>query len=859
MEHIVLGLLAHVDAGKTTLAEALLYAAGAIPAPGRVDHRDAFLDRHALERARGITIFANQARFSAHGLDVSLLDTPGHADFSAEAERTLQVLDYAVLVISATDGVQAHTETLWRLLRRRQIPTFLFVNKMDLPTAGRARLLAALRRAFGEGVIDCTDRSGPDWAEQVALRDERVLERYLAAGRLDPRDVSGLVRVGAVFPCFFGAALRLDGVEELLAGLAELTEPPVYGPELAARVFKIDRDPQGVRQTHVKVTGGALRVRAPLTYLPEGSEEPVTEKVTQLRLWSGERYEAVDEVPAGQVAAVLGLSRTWAGQGLGAEEAAPPPLLEPVLTYRLLLPPDVDPRTFLPKLRQLEEEDPQLHIVWDERHQELHARLMVPIQIEVLKSLVAERFDVDLDVDAGRILYKETIAAPVEGVGHFEPLRHYAEVHLLLSPLPEGSGLRFSTRCSEDQLDRSWQRLILAHLRERTHRGVLTGAPITDMELCLMSGRAHAKHTEGGDFRQATYRAVRQGLMRAQSVLLEPWYAFTLDLPAEQLGRAIGDLQAMSARFSAPTQEDGRAVLTGTAPVAAMKDHPLAVAAYSRGRGRISLSLHGYAPCHEQEKVVAASGYDPLRDPEHTPDSVFCAHGAGHTVRWDEVEAHMHLESCLAPERPADDGPQRARRAPVRSQDWDERELEEIFERTFGKRAYREYQFSHTQQTAPLRPIAPPKQRYVIVDGSNMIFAWDELRALAREDLDAARQRLMDLLSDYATLRGCRLVLVFDGYKVKGNRGTQSDYHGIEVVYTREDETGDLFIEKLLTEVRRSYAVRVATSDELIQLAALRAGVLRMSARELEEEVQRAQVDIADAVRRWNESEQKRR
>ena len=754
MKQLVIGVLAHVDAGKTTLSEALLYTAGAIPTLGRVDHRDAYLDTHDLERARGITIFSKQALFRTQGMAVTLLDTPGHVDFSTEMERTLQVLDYAILVISATDGVQAHTETLWRLLRRNHIPTFLFVTKMDLPNPGREPLLAGLQKGLDEGCLDFTTQD-QTWAEAVALREEGVLERYLDTGTLSPRDVSGLIRLGKVTPVFFGSALHLEGVEAFLQGLETFTEAPAYGEAFAARVFKIARDHQGNRLTYLKVTGGALSVRAPLIYLPRQGEEGVEEKVTQLRLYSGAKFQTVDTVSPGQVCAALGLTQTYPGQGLGAATPAPPPLLEPVVTYRLLLPEEVDPKVLLPKLRQLEEEDPQLHLVWDQAHQEIHARLMGQVQIEVLQRLIQDRFGVAVGVDQGRILYKETIAAPVEGVGHYEPLRHYAEVHLLLEPLPQGSGLVLATRCSEDVLAGHWQRLILTHLAERTHRGGLTGAPITDLKITLMSGRAHPKHTEGGDFRQATYRAVRQGLMGAQSVLLEPWYEFTLTLPADQLGRAISDLQTMGGTFASPESDGDWAT-----PV----------------------------------------------------PRVF-----------------------------------------TRNLDIAEKELEAIFQRTFGPQRRREYQFlAQERRPAPEVTIAPPKQQYLIVDGYNMIFAWDALKDLARENLDAARQRLMDILSNYAGYKGCRLVLVFDGYKVKGNPGTTTDYHHIHVVYTRQDETGDLYIERLLEQIGKNYAVRVATSDGLIQLSALRAGVLRLSAQELWREVEWVGRQIDQAVAELN-------
>ncbi|MFQ8984448.1 MAG: NYN domain-containing protein [Evtepia sp.] len=815
-----------------------------------MDHQDAFLDTEPLERERGITIFSKQAVLPLEGVEVTLLDTPGHVDFSAEMERTLQVLDYAILVISGTDGVQGHTLTLWRLLERYGIPTFLFVTKMHLPNPGREPF-ALLAEGAGRG-LPGLHHPRPDLGRGRALREEGVLERYLDTGTLSPRDVSGLIRLGKVTPVFFGSALHLEGVEAFLQGLETFTEAPAYGEAFAARVFKIARDHQGNRLTYLKVTGGALSVRAPLTYLPRQGEEGVEEKVTQLRLYSGAKFQTVDTVSPGQVCAALGLTQTYPGQGLGAATPAPPPLLEPVVTYRLLLPEEVDPKVLLPKLRQLEEEDPQLHLVWDQAHQEIHARLMGQVQIEILKSLIDQRFGVAVQVDQGRILYKETIAAPVEGVGHYEPLRHYAEVHLLLEPLPQGSGLVLATRCSEDVLAGHWQRLILTHLAERTHRGVLTGAPITDLKITLMSGRAHPKHTEGGDFRQATYRAVRQGLMGAQSVLLEPWYEFTLTLPADQLGRAISDLQTMGGTFASPESDGEWATLTGTAPVSEMKDYPLTVAAYTRGRGKFSCSLHGYAPCHNQKQVVAAAGYDPERDLEHTPDSVFCAHGGGFTVKWDQVPQYMHLESCLTPDRKAED-PAPVPRVFTRNLDIDEKELEAIFQRTFGPQRRREYQFlAQERRPAPEVTIAPPKQQYLIVDGYNMIFAWDALKDLARENLDTARQRLMDILSNYAGYKGCRLVLVFDGYKVKGNPGTTTDYHHIHVVYTRQDETGDLYIERLLEQIGKNYAVRVATSDGLIQLSALRAGVLRLSAQELWREVEWVGRQIDQAVAELN-------
>ena len=852
-KQICAGLLAHVDAGKTTLSEALLYESGQLRRLGRVDHRDAFLDTDAQERERGITIFSKQAHLSLDGLDLTLLDTPGHVDFSSEMERTLQVLDYAILVISGTDGVQGHTATLWRLLSRYHIPTFLFVNKMDLAGTDRAALLEQLHSRLSGG---CVDFSAPDWEESAALCDDGILEKYLEEGTLDDGDVISLIRHRKVFPCWFGSALKLDGVAELLQGIGRYAVPPLYPQEFGAKVFKIARDSQGARLTYLKVTGGSLRVKGLLTnHRPGGPEtaEPIwEEKADQLRLYSGPQYRLAETVTAGEVCAVTGLSRTYPGQGLGAEPESSLPLLEPVLSYQVLLPEGTNIHTALRQLGQLEEEDPQLHIVWDEAAREIRLQLMGQVQLEVLSRLIRERFGLEASFGAGSVLYKETILEPVEGVGHFEPLRHYAEVHLLLEPGEPGSGLRFDAACSEDQLDRNWQRLILTHLAEKEHRGVLTGAPITDMRITLVAGRAHVKHTEGGDFRQATYRAVRQGLMGAQSVLLEPWYEFTLTLPADQLGRAISDLQTMGGTFASPESDGEWATLTGTAPVSEMKDYPLTVAAYTRGRGKFSCSLHGYAPCHNQKQVVAAAGYDPERDLEHTPDSVFCAHGGGFTVKWDQVPQYMHLESCLTPDRKAED-PAPVPRVFTRNLDIDEKELEAIFQRTFGPQRRREYQFlAQERRPAPEVTIAPPKQQYLIVDGYNMIFAWDALKNLARENLDAARQRLMDILSNYAGYKGCRLVLVFDGYKVKGNPGTTTDYHHIHVVYTRQDETGDLYIERLLEQIGKNYAVRVATSDGLIQLSALRAGVLRLSAQELWREVEWVGRQIDQAVAELN-------
>ncbi len=828
------GLLAHVDAGKTTLSEALLYQAGALKKLGRVDHRDSFLDTNALERERGITIFSKQARLETQNLELILLDTPGHTDFSTEMERTLQALDYAVLVVSGTDGVQAHTETLWQLLRRYHIPTFLFINKMDLPGEGEGALMAKLKKQLSEGCVSfCQEKAA--LLEEAALCDEIALEVYLQSGKLPEETLAELIQKERLFPCFFGSALKLDGISELLSALERLTVQPSYPEEFAAKAYKIARDPQGNRLTYLKVTGGCLKVRAMLAYtLPSG--ERVEEKVKELRRYSGLKYQQAEEIMAGEVCAVLGLTRTAPGQCFGTEAQGQIPVLEPVMTFGLRLPKGCDPARFLPKLQQLEEEDPQLHIVWDSRLGEIQVQLMGQVQIEIFKSLVRERFETEIEIGKGRVLYKETIASTVEGVGHFEPLRHYAEVHLLLEPLPKGSGLVFASNCVENTLDLNWQRLILTHLEEKQHLGVLTGAPITDMKITLVSGRAHLKHTEGGDFRQATYRAVRQGLMQAKNVLLEPYYNFRLTVPTQQLGRAITDIKAMSGDFAQPVEENDETVLTGSVPVAALGDYANQVAAYTHGRGRLSCMPGGYAPCPEAEKVIAAMAYDPESDLENTPDSVFCAHGAGFNVKWREVPNYMHLESCLRPVS----SPEAPRLRP-QNLNLDEKELEAIMEREFGPIRRPVYQpptvrFSEGRGMEP----APAKKEYLIVDGYNMIFAWEDLAALAKEDLESARRQLMDMLASYSAYKRRETILVFDGYKVKGNRGERFRQGNLSVVYTKENETGDLYIEAMLEGIGKNERVWVATSDSLIQISALRTGVLRMSARELRQEIESA-------------------
>ena len=859
-----IGVLAHVDAGKTTLSEALLYRTGCLRRLGRVDHGDAFLDTAPLERERGITIFSKQAVLPLGETELTLLDTPGHVDFSAEMERTLRVLDCAILVISGTDGVQGHTRTLWRLLEQYRIPAFLFINKMDLPGADRGAVLEQLRTQLGEGCVDFGQPEAALW-EQVALCGEEALERYLEQGKLSHRDAAELIRRRRLFPCLFGSALRLEGVDALLEGLERYGPRPDYPPEFGARVYKISRDAQGGRLTHLKVTGGRLRVKDLLTNRRAdlGEEQIWEEKADQIRIYSGERYRAVEEVPAGTVCAVTGLSRTYPGEGLGWERAPEPPALEPVLTYQVLLPPGCDPHRALLKLRELQEEDPQLHIVWNEPLREIHIQLMGEVQLEVLRVLIAQRFGLEVGFGAGSIVYRETIAAPVEGVGHFEPLRHYAEVHLLLEPGPRGSGLQFSSSCGEDMLDRNWQRLILTHLAERSHPGVLTGAPVTDLRITLVAGRAHVKHTEGGDFRQATYRAVRQGLMQAESILLEPWYEFRLELPAEHVGRALSDLQRMTGEVSPPETEGEETVLTGAAPVACLRDYAREVAAYTRGRGRLFCTLRGYAPCHNQAEVVAALGYDSLRDTENPADSVFCAHGAGFTVKWDQVRKYMHVDSGLRLEKAEEEeATPAARRAPAgyaHSLEQD-KELQAIFERTYGPVKRRDFQPQarpprrETEGAGEKRSIRPPDlgPEYLLVDGYNIIFAWEDLKAVARDSLDAARQLLMDLLSNYQGFRKCEVILVFDAYKVPRNTGEVVRYHNIYVVYTREAETADAYIEKATYEIGKKHRVRVATSDGAEQLIILGHGALRLSASTFRAELERTGGEIQAILERNN-------
>ena len=822
------GLLAHVDAGKTTLSEALLYRTGGKRTLGRVDHGDAHLDTHNLERARGITIFSKQARISTDRLDITLVDTPGHVDFSTEAERTMPVLDCAVLVISGTDGIQAHTVTLWRLLERYGVPTFLFINKMDLPGMEREKLLTQLQQELHPGCIDFTADT-EDLAEACAMCDEALLETYLETGTVTENNIRGLIAGRKVFPCCFGSALKLEGVDQLIHILDTYAPEKTYPAEFGGRVYKISRDPQGNRLTWIKVTGGSLKVRSAMRYVNQKGD-PLEEKVIQIRLYSADKFTPTEEASAGSLIAVTGLSGTFAGQGLGTEPAGDPPVLEPVMTYRVELPKGCDPATVLPKLRQLEEEDPQLHILWE--NDRIHVQIMGKVQLEIFRSLVQQRFGLDITLDKGRIFYKETVASTVEGVGHYEPLRHYAEVHLLLEPLPPGSGIVKDSVCSTDVLDVAYQSLIMAHIGEKTHRGVLIGAPLTDVKITLLVGKAHLKHTEGGDMRQATYRAIRQGLMQAKSVILEPWYSFTLTLPTESVGRAITDIRAMSGEFDPPESSGTISTLRGTVPASELGDYADTLAAYTQGRGRLQIALKGYAPCHNPEAVIAEAAYDPEADVANTPDSVFCAHGAGFNVKWYEVKNYMHLESGLKEEK--------APQIITRNFRIDDKELEAIMEREFGPVKRPQYRAPANRPATEEIAIRPPKQKYIIVDGYNIIFAWEDLAALAREDLEAARRKLCDILSSYAGFKKCNLVLVFDGWKAKGNPGTREQFHNIKVVFTKEGETGDAYIESLVAQIGSNYNIRVASSDNLVQLSSFRTGVLRMSARELREEVDAA-------------------
>ena len=849
MDRLVCGILAHVDSGKTTLSEALLYRTGAIRTLGRVDHRSAFLDTDTIERERGITIFSKQALFPLPSRQVTLLDTPGHVDFSTETERTLQVLDCAVLVISGTDGVQSHTRTLWGLLRRYRVPTLLFINKMDLPGADRERLMDQLRRQLDEGCVDFTaSQSIRD--ENAATGSEAALEEFLDTGALTDKTLRTLVGMRKLFPCFFGSALKLEGVDELLDGLERFAPIPLRPDSFGARVFKISRDNQGARLTWMKITGGTLKAK---TLLSGGAGEDVwQEKADQLRLYSGEKFTPTDTAPAGSICAVTGLTHTRPGLGLGTQAQETLPLLEPVLTCQLILPEGCDPHIAMDKLSQLEEEDPQLHIVWDALLRQIRVQLMGQVQLEVLGQVIAQRFGMEVSFGPASILYKETISDTVEGIGHFEPLRHYAEVRLLLQPGEPGSGLTFDSDCSTDTLDLNWQRLILTHLGEKEHLGVLTGAPITDTKITLLTGRAHPKHTEGGDFRQATYRAVRHGLMQAKSVLLEPWYAYRLEVPADCVGRAMTDIQNMGGDVPTPEIQGELSVLQGSAPVSGLRDYAREVTAYSRGLGRLSCRLLGYRPCHNAEDVIAQQGYQPERDTNNPADSVFCDHGAGFVVPWQEVADYAHTQSPRRQSTPdqtpsAPAGGSTARYTGSLEQD---KQLQAIFERTYGKIEPRSFQPVKKPARTNLADrdytihTATPGEDYLLVDGYNIMFAWDDLKQLAQQDVAAAREALCEILINYQGAKQCRVILVFDAYKVKGNPGSVEQRGGIRVVYTKEAQTADAYIEKATYELRREHRVRVATSDALEQLIILGHGALRISARSFRQEVEQTRGEI---------------
>ena len=912
---IVTGILAHVDAGKTTLSEALLYTGGTLRRQGRVDHGDAFLDNFSLERERGITIVSKQAFVSWKGLSITLLDTPGHVDFSAEMERTLQVMDYCLLVISGSDGVQGHTVTLWRLLAQYEIPVFLFVNKMDQPDTDRDRLLEELRSQLDQSCMPFgSEAEGSEqFQEELSLCSEGLLEEYLENGSLSEESVATAIKNRHIFPCYFGSALYGQGVEELLDGLRRYAVMPEYPDQFGARVYKISRDPNGNRLTHLKVTGGVLRVKMPVSGRTDGagSDKSWEEKVDQLRIYGGAQYQTAEQAAAGEICAVTGLSKTFAGQGLGVERDSELPVLAPVLTYRVILPEGSDPLKVLGQLRQLEEEEPQLHVIWKEVSREIHVQVMGEVQVEILNSLIRERYGLEVEFGSGRIVYRETIAAPVEGIGHYEPLRHYAEVHLLLEPGEAGSGIQLATACSEDVLDRNWQRLIFTHLEEKTHVGVLTGSAVTDLKITLLTGRAHLKHTEGGDFRQATYRALRQGLMQSESVLLEPVFAFTLEVPTDQLGRAMSDIQRMHGRFESPVTEGERSILTGSVPASEFGFYQREINAYTRGRGRLSCTLKGYEPCHNTEQVVEEIGYDPEADLENPSSSVFCSHGAGFLVSWDQVREYAHVESGWERER---DGPEHEQLSTAdgqhitssaakrqgntepsqtgsgRSDYITQEEIEEIFQRTYkkGKQDYEPYRYygrnlgitveagnqgqssmqdadgslsapkktgnsdadhgSDEKYAAKKRNVLENQEEYLLVDGYNIIFAWEELRSLAAANIDSARDRLMDICCNYQGCMGCTLILVFDAYKVKGNPGSVQQYHNIYVVYTKEAETADQYIEKTVHKLGKKNRVTVATSDALEQMIIWGEGAIRLSATGFREAVDAAQLRLQEEL-----------
>ena len=859
---LVIGILAHVDAGKTTLSESMLYQSGSIRKLGRVDKGDAFLDTYQLERERGITIFSKQAQLSIGDLKITLLDTPGHVDFSAEMERTLQVLDYAILVISGADGVQGHTETLWKLLERYHIPVFLFINKMDQNGTDEAALMNELKKRLDENCVDFSQTDTDELNESIAMCSEALLEQYLESGEIEDTQIRNLIRKRNLFPCYFGSALKVTGVDEFMRGIMNYTEVATESEEakFGAKVYKISRDNQGNRLTYIKVTSGCLKVKDLLSGRDRRKEKDWEEKINQIRIYSGAKFETVNQAERGMICAVTGLSQTYPGEGLGIERDSDIPILEPVLTYQIQLPEDCEVHSMLEKLRQLEEEEPLLHIIWNEKLGEIYAQLMGEVQIEVLKSLIWERFHVRIEFGKGNIVYKETIRQPVEGVGHFEPLRHYAEVHLLLEPAEAGTGLHFFSNCSQDTLDLNWQRLILTHLEEKEHCGVLTGSAITDMHITLITGKAHQKHTEGGDFRQATYRAVRQGLKKAESILLEPYYSYRLEVPADMVGRAMTDIQRMNGSFDTPLQDGESAILTGSAPVVTMRDYQTEVISYTKGRGRLSCTLEGYKPCHNQEEVVKEVGYDSERDLDNPTGSVFCAHGAGFVVKWDEVENYMHLQSTLESKESLDEElifpTAAARRAStyLEMTEEDQKELDAMVEDSRRKReaarksyAYRK-DFSNEKiaVNGSTKSYSNKKKQkeYLLVDGYNIIFAWEKLNELAQVNMDAARGCLQDVLCNYQGIKKCELILVFDAYKVEGFSGEIQKYHNIHVVYTKEAETADQYIEKVAHEIGRKYLVTVATSDGTEQVIIRGQGCHLLSAKELKEEVEFANKEL---------------
>ncbi|MBD5134432.1 MAG: GTP-binding protein [Lachnospiraceae bacterium] len=846
IKHISIALLAHVDAGKTTLSESILYIGGTIRKKGRVDHKDTFLDNFQLEKERGITIFSKQAIVKYKDLDIDLLDTPGHVDFSTEMERTLNILDYAILVVSGTDGVQGHTETLWKLLDIYNVPTFIFVNKMDMADADKEQLIKNIKEKLGDGCIDFTDRDYLD--ENVAMCDENILDKYLETGSIEKQDIAELVRERKVFPCFFGSALKMQGVEEFLDGINDYTLSKKYGNDFGARVYKIARDEQGTRLTYMKITGGCLKVREELAY--KAGDNEYSEKINQIRIYSGSRYDSPDEIHAGAVCAVAGLTGTFAGQGLGTESGNNMTFMQPVLNYSVTAKENNDMHGFYLKLKQLEEEEPQLHVSWSEKLQEIHIQLMGEVQTQVMKRLILDRYGIDAEFGIGNIVYKETIENAVEGVGHFEPLRHYAEVHLLMEPLDRGQGIIISSDCSEDVLDKNWQRLILTHISEREHPGVLTGSAITDIRITLVSGKSHLKHTEGGDFRQATYRAVRQGLKSAKSILLEPYYNFTLEIPADNVGRAMTDIQNMCGTFNPPDINGEYAVMKGRIPASTVQGYVSDVNSYTKGKGRLLLQYGGYDKCHNQDEVVEKSGYDSENDVENPTGSVFCSHGSGYNVPWNEVKEHMHLPGIFSDRQtvPIKETPQTSYSASIE----DDKELQEIFERTFGPVKTRlnssTDMFGYENKVhKEYKPVYQEKrQEYLLVDGYNIIFSWDELKELSDSNLEAARYSLMDILCNYQGFKQCTVILVFDAYKVKGNVGEVQKYNNIYVVYTKEAETADMYIEKAVHEMNKKYNVTVATSDGLEQLIIMGQGARRISAREFKEEIELVNKNIRE-------------